>query len=180
MSNVVPLRGSGEEQEPTGLEPKEAWRLIPVLHDLLASQAICDSAFHLGVQVVQRFRETGYFRTVIVPSEAMYKFVQGKDGRILSRLPFKVEQDYLSALQDLHIYVGMENHFLASGLESREYGDDGHFTLDPMLTAGVHYSMSTPIHIAFDPNSYKELCDYAEECKNVLRERFTATILTWD
>lgn len=174
MSNIVPLRGSGEEQESSSREftPAHAPYLVRALYDLWMTGQIAPSAYHLGVQVAVRFQETDCLKTVLIPMEASRKFVEDERGIILSGLPFVVAEDYITALQDLHFKAGILNHYLDAELE-RENAHEGHFTLDPMASAGVNYTINTPIFFKFDPREMDILGKYAMDCTTSLREQFT-------
>ena len=178
MSNIVSLRGSDEQEESSKrvFAPAHAPYLVRALRDLWVTGQLAPSAYHLGVQVAVRMQETDCLKVVIVPMEASRKFVETEDGAIISGLPFVVAEDYITALQDLHFKAGILSHYLDAELE-RENAHKEHFTLDPMLSAGVHYTINTPIFFKFDPREMDVLADYAKDLTSAMREQFTGMTL---
>jgi len=135
------------------------------LNSLFISGAICKDALFLGAQVCGRMHLLGVDQYVMTGREATEN-VTRINGMIFGGPVSMRLLDYISALQDLHFRGAVLN----DPQENRVYDPKRytkHFTLDPLTSAGVHWSMDTPIVFRLLP---MKLSNYQEAIEAMIKD----------
>lgn len=128
------------------------------LEELVAAGVIGQDAFNLGVQVLHDMARNGSRRTIYTGSRASRTYTM-RQKRVYAGALSKDIHKYIEALQDLQVRAGIMNSY-AEPEDFSPKALNRHFTANPALQVGKHYTMGTPINFVLPSlsiNDYQTL-----------------------
>lgn len=124
------------------------------LDELRAAGIISHNAFSLGYMVLLDMHKNGVRQTIYTGARASKTYLR-RYGKVFAGAISRDLYSYIEALQDLQVRAGVRNNIT----EPEEFSPDAlrkHFTANPTVQAGKHYSLNTPIYFALPDLSVYE------------------------